>query len=300
MIEAFSTIADGTTDVVSNGVDAGVFTNIVYRNTDLAHREYQGWCSSRGYQLSNRWSVNGHYTLQLQERRQLRRRSHQPAGRDLTSSATTRKRSTPRGTILTAGCRTSSAIASASGASTTWTWAARATPRCRVCGGWTRLASYQPGGAKPGAHVDAARRSWRRPAIRTARVRLNVFFGERGSEEFAGYGVLDMSFNYNVPVFRTLRPWVKFDVYNLFNNQKLIAWNTTISQDPASPKDSLGYATEYIKSPTFGTATGNTVTNLNVSTINAYPVAFSGAAPGGRTLQVAARIPLLEVFVIVV
>ncbi len=67
----------------------------------------------------------------------------------------------------------------------------------------------------------------------------------------------------------------------------MIAWNTTITQDPASPKDSLGYATGYIKGPTFGTATGNTVTNLNVTTINAYPVAFSGATPGGRTLQVA-------------
>ena len=96
-----------------------------------------------------------------------------------------------------------------------------------------------------------------------------------------------MSFNYNIPVFRTLRPWVKFDVYNLFNNQKLIAWNTTVSQDPASPKDSLGYATGYIKGATFGTATGNTVTNLNVTTINAYPVAFSGAVAGGRTFQVA-------------
>src|SRR5204863_6522532 len=84
-----------------------------------------------------------------------------------------------------------------------------------------------------------------------------LFFGERGSQEFAGYGVLDMSFNYNVPVFRTLRTFVKVDVYNVFNNQKLIAWNTTIAQDPASPKDNLGYATGYVKSPTFGTATGN-------------------------------------------
>jgi hypothetical protein len=115
----------------------------------------------------------------------------------------------------------------------------------------------------------------------------HVFFGDRGSEEFAGSGVLDMSVNYNVPVFRTLRPWVKLDVYNLFNNQKLIAWNTTISQDPASPKDSLGYATGYVKGAAFGTATGNTVTNLNVTTINAYPVAFGGAPAGGRTFQVA-------------
>ena len=45
----------------------------------------------------------------------------------------------------------------------------------------------------------------------------------------------------------SLRPWVKFDVYNLFDNQKLIAWNTTVSQNAASPKDSLGLATSYIQ-----------------------------------------------------
>jgi hypothetical protein len=37
----------------------------------------------------------------------------------------------------------------------------------------------------------------------------------------------------------------------------------------------------------FGTATGNTVTNLNVNNIDAYPLAFPGALPGGRTFAVA-------------
>ena len=75
-----------------------------------------------------------------------------------------------------------------------------------------------------------------------------VFFnGERGSETFPGYGLFDTSINYNIPVFRTLRPWVKFDVYNLFNNQKLIGWNTAVTQNAASAKDNLGLATGYTK-----------------------------------------------------
>jgi len=80
-----------------------------------------------------------------------------------------------------------------------------------------------------------------------------------------------------------------FDVYNLFNNQKLIAWSTTIRQNSATPSDSLGLRTGYVPSTpaTFGTATGNTVTNLNVNNIDAYPVAFPGATPGGRTFQAA-------------
>jgi hypothetical protein len=115
-----------------------------------------------------------------------------------------------------------------------------------------------------------------------------VFFnGERGTETFPGHGLFDASINYNVPVFRTLRPWVKLDVYNLFDNQKLIGWNTTITQNGASPKDSLGLATEYAKGATFGTATGNTVTNLYSTTINAYPLSFTGAPAGGRTFRLA-------------
>src|SRR5262249_35901027 len=114
-----------------------------------------------------------------------------------------------------------------------------------------------------------------------------VFFGPRGSEEFKGYGLVAFDVSYNVPVFRTVRPWIKFDIYNLFNNQKLIAWNTTISQKASSPKDTLGLATDYSPGSTFGTATGNTVTNLNYSGINSYPVAFNGATPGGRTYRVA-------------
>src|SRR5262249_36761682 len=65
LIETFSTIQDGATHVVSNGIDAGIFSNIVYRNTDLAHREYQGMVFQTRYQLTGNWSVNGHYTLQI-------------------------------------------------------------------------------------------------------------------------------------------------------------------------------------------------------------------------------------------
>ena len=41
-----------------------------------------------------------------------------------------------------------------------------------------------------------------------------VFFGERGSQDFKGYGVIDLSVNYNVPVLVSARPWVKMDVFN--------------------------------------------------------------------------------------
>src|SRR6185503_19176758 len=39
-IEDFQTIADGSTDIVIRGVSAGRFTNVVFRNSNEAHRQY--------------------------------------------------------------------------------------------------------------------------------------------------------------------------------------------------------------------------------------------------------------------
>jgi TonB dependent receptor len=103
-----------------------------------------------------------------------------------------------------------------------------------------------------------------------------VYFGARGSEEFKGYNVLDVGLGYNVPMFKTLRPWLRLDIYNVFNIQKLIAWNTTVYQDPTSSTDALGLATGYIKDASFGKATSN----------DHFPAPFQGET-GGRTLRLA-------------
>jgi hypothetical protein len=94
--------------------------------------------------------------------------------------------------------------------------------------------------------------------LRTARTSADLYFGERGSENFKGYGVLDFQARYGVPVWKTVQPWINFQVYNVFNNQKLIQWNTTVTQDPNSPLDALGLRTGYTPSAAFGTGTAAT------------------------------------------
>lgn len=81
-----------------------------------------------------------------------------------------------------------------------------------------------------------------------------VYFAERGSERFKGYGVFDMAVTYSLPVLSRLRPWIKLEVYNVLNNDKLVTWNTTVTPDPASPVDELGLRTGYIRGPRFGQA----------------------------------------------
>src|SRR5262249_8597863 len=65
IIEDFITRADGTTPVKAYGIDAGLLSNQVYRNTDEAHRLFDSMVFQGRYQVANRWVVNGQYTLQL-------------------------------------------------------------------------------------------------------------------------------------------------------------------------------------------------------------------------------------------
>ena len=67
-----------------------------------------------------------------------------------------------------------------------------------------------------------------------------------------------------------------------------------MSPNKASAVDSLGLPTGYTPSSTFGTATGNTVTNLNNANINAFPLSFAGGQAGGRTILRRGRIAFLE------
>src|SRR5262249_1201651 len=102
----------------------------------------------------------------------------------------------------------------------------------------------------------------------------NVYFGQRGAGSFKGYGVVDFSAAYNIPVWRTLQPWVKADIFNLLNNRKQIGWDTTVNVDPNSPLDASGLPTGYIQGPRFGQATND----------NQFPQPFPGQN-GGRAFR---------------
>ena len=98
---------------------------MVYRNTDVALPRISG--AGVPVALPHHDPLDRQRPLHAAapERRQLRGRGDQHAGQHVARSATIPRRSTPRGTIPTAACRTSSATACGCGASTTWTWAAR-------------------------------------------------------------------------------------------------------------------------------------------------------------------------------
>jgi hypothetical protein len=107
-------------------------------------------------------------------------------------------------------------------------------------------------------------------------VRETVFFGNRGAYQFKGYGVVDLAATYAIPVWRSASPWFKLEMYNVLNNQKLIAWDRTVTVDRGSALDANGIPTGYIKGARFGQATND----------NQFPQPYSGQN-GGRAMRVA-------------
>jgi hypothetical protein len=291
LIEDYQDLTTGTTDVVVRGVPAGTFTNIIYKNvpSEVAHRQYQGLVFQSRYRIRNNWSVNGHYTVQLQNDGRYEGEETNDPG-DISPIGNypeiyTADRYYPDGklqnfqrnrfrlwSVYNVG------MGMAGDLSVSGLWRVEGSRAYSLAIRNLSITAEQAAILAAAGYPDA-------PGTN------HTFFApERGSERFPGYGLFDLSVNYNVPVFRSLRPWIKADVYNLFDNKKLIAWNTTISPDASSPLVN-GLPTGYTRSANFGKATGNTVTNLNYTGINTYPVAFNqgepGALRGGRTFRLA-------------
>jgi hypothetical protein len=287
LIEDYQTIAGGFTHVVAYGIDAGDVTNIIYRNTNDLYREYQGLVFQSRYRITNRWSVNGNYTVQLENNGNYEGEGTSRPGRlsffGNYPEAFNATRNFPDGRLqdfernrVRLWSIYDLDMGHAGDLSVSGLWRIDSGQVYSLAARDQSLTTVQKNILVAAGYPDAP-----------STVGNMVFFAPRGSETFPGYALVDMSVNYNVPVGGKLRPWVKLDIYNLFDNLKLIAWNTTITQNRNGPLDNLGLATTYIPGSTFGTATGNTVTNLNNTGFNTYPIAFSGATRGGRTFRVA-------------
>lgn len=251
IVEDFIDLSTGSTSVVRNGEEYGPFVNSVYRNTDEAKRDYRALIVHGNYRLHPRLTLNGHWTVQLKNDGNFEgEATNQPA----VSSALgdypeiyTADRHYPMGrlasfqrnkvrlwTVYTAGL----GRAGSADVSLLYRYDSPLTFSLVSAGDDAITAIQETLGA---AYANL-------PANQT------IYFGKRGSEQFDSAHLFDVAINYGIPVFKSLRPWLKLEMVNVFNNQKLIAWNTDVSQDPASPKDRLGLATGYIRGDQFGQA----------------------------------------------
>jgi len=258
LVESFidNSSAAGKTTVSQNGVVFGTFDNVYYRNSDAAVRDYQGLELQGQYRLRSNWSVAGQWTLQLKNEGNYEgEAANQPGIGSVLGDypeLLVEGRNFPTGRIddyqqhkvrlwsiyqldmgrfgrvdITPMWRYNSAL--------THSLAAGSVPLSAV------QRARNPGYARlPGSGANGSQ---------------TLFFAERGSEEFAGYGLADLAVTYQVPVWKSLRPWVKLEVLNAFNNDKLIGWDTTVTADAASALDANGLPTGYVRGTRFGQGT---------------------------------------------
>ncbi len=265
--------ASGKTTVTQNGTSFGVFDNVYYRNADAAVRNYQAVELLANYQLRGNWSAAAQWTVQLKNEGNYEGESANAPGAPSVigdyPEILVEARNFPMGRLddyqqhkvrawstyvmnmgrfgsldLTPMWRYNSAL--------TYNLVANSVPLSAIQRGRNPGYARLPGSGATGSQT--------------------VFFGERGSQEFAGYGLVDLGVTYQVPVWSSIKPWVKLEVLNMLDNDKLIAWDTTIAVDPASALDADGLSTGFVRGVRFGQGTSTA----------SYPRPRPGLT-GGRT-----------------
>lgn len=271
LIEDFIELDAGATDVVRDGIDYGSFSNREFRNSDIPERHYQALVFQGRYRLLDHLSLYGAWTIQLQNEGNFEgENANQPGAPSVIGDypeAFNAARHYPMGRLQNFQ-RHRARVWGIYDADL------KKYGTMSVSGLWRFESGLAYSLVATGQRLTSVQRSLLADYVDEPQSQ-DVYFGERGSETFPSYGLFDVSLNYGVPVFKSLRPWVKFDVFNLFNNDKLIAFDTTVLPDPNSPVDALGLRTGYIESPTFGEALSS----------NDFPKSLGTA--GGRTFRMA-------------
>ena len=253
-VEGFVTLAGGSTTITDpdTGAEFGTFSNTTFRNTNGLERNYDGLEFQGQYRVASNLFFDGSYTVQIKNEGNYEGEATNQPG--VTSAAFDYPEVTPADRFFPTG----------------------------------RLDDFQRHKVRVwgiynlglgGAGVVDIGGIWRYNSGLTYSIRTDitatatqtailtglgyvdgpsrraVYFKGRGTENFDGYGLFDLSVNYSIPVWDTLSPWIKFDLFNVLNNDKQIASNVAVAVDPDSPLDALGIPTGYTEGPNFGEAT---------------------------------------------
>ncbi len=250
-IDDFVTLDNGTSEVVVNGVDYGAVDNVVYKNTNAPTRKYEGLQFQSQYNVTDNWMIAGNWTWQIKNDGTYEGEGGQSIG---TSPFGNRPEVYPVGRVNPDG----HLLQYQAHKIRVWTNYNLDLGRGGTLGigGVLRYDSpttfsYARSNTSPTPEMIAAN-----PGYATL-PRFTLYFGDRGAGEFNSVWSADLALNYQVPIWKTLAPWIKFQVNNVFNQDKLVTYSTSIAADPNSPKDAFGLPTGYTKNSTFGKGTSN-------------------------------------------
>jgi hypothetical protein len=266
--------AAGKITVVRDGVNFGTFDRVVYRNTSEPRREYQALQLESRIRVLGRLPIDGHWTIQIKNHGSFEGEAGNQPGNpsiwfDYPELFASEARYYPYGR-LDEFQRHKVRLWTTYNQELGPFGSVDISPIWRINSGLTySLASTN-------VALSAIQRARDPGYARGANATASLFFDERGSESFEGYGVLDLALAYGIPVWQSVRPWIQLQVFNVLDNQKLIQWDTTVTPDPNSPLDELGQPTGYIRGANFGNATA----------ASHFP-RWSTGETGGRTFRIA-------------
>jgi outer membrane receptor protein involved in Fe transport len=247
--------AGGKTTVIRDGRNFGTFDNRVFGNTDTPVRRYQGMQFLGRYSIGSNLVVNGTYTLQMENDGNFEGEAgNQPGNVSIIGNypeIVTEARHFPIGRLDDFQRHKLRLFASFTQPLGRF-GSVDLAPIWRYNSAWTYSLSTA------GVALTPVQRALNPGYTLSGITGQTIFYGGRGTEEYEGYGLVDFAATYQIPIWRSLRPWVKAEVYNVLNNDKLIGWTTTVTPDPNSPRDELGLPTGFVRASSFGNARANT------------------------------------------
>ena len=244
VIEDFITINNGCTNVTLGGVNAGCVDNVVWRNSGLPKRTYQASELQAHYDLTRAWSIDGNWTHQFKNDGNYEGETGQSLGGSQVGNRPEiqSSREIPSGHLAQYEANRLRAWTTYNftmgrfgslGTGLLWRYDSPVT------------FSYSTSVARTAASAAL------NPGYHNQSNTVTLFFGDRGAGQYNAVSLFDASLQYTFPVWK-VSPWIKLDVRNVANDHTLVTYNTTITADASSPKDSLGYATGFTKAASFG------------------------------------------------
>ena len=280
-LEDFIALKNGIVNVNRNGANVGDLTKVIYDNaaTDAIKRDYQALVFQSTYRLRRNVRLNGDYGLQIKNHGNFDgEATNQPGISSIFGDypevlGPALDRYLPYGRLADYQRHKLRLYGSFTLGGDGPLGALDISPIWRVNSG--QVFNFSADGV-PLSPIELARNPGYPANDINTSTAYRLFFGERGAGQFKGYGLFDLALTYGVPIWKSAKPWVKVEFYNLLNNQKLIAWDRTVTPDNSGPKDANGLPINYIQGPRFGQAVND----------NQFPQPIPGQN-GGRLFRMA-------------
>jgi outer membrane receptor for ferrienterochelin and colicin len=253
-VQQFITQDTGTTDVELDGVELGTFSNRLWDNSNDGERTYDGVQLQGAYRITNPWNLAANYTLQINnDGNQEGEGTNQPGAPSLFTGyypeLFNESRSYPIGRL--AGFVKHRVRA--------WSTYDLGIGRAGDLA-FGLLYRFDSGQAysirSTGRPLTSVQREIGAPLYPDLPATQTIYYSlGRGSENYEDAHLFDLAVTYSLPVYKSLKLWVKGEMRNMFNSTPLIAYNTTVTPDATSPRDALGIPTGYVKGTNFGKGT---------------------------------------------